>query len=188
MQQLSLIDAAVGERDQTDGKSIDAQPPSEGPVGEYRQLGVVAARQVLAHLAEHVLDDVEVVEQPLGVGRERLLPAGDGADLAMGLEKAAAIVVEAVQQRRSGGKSRGEARALGQVPGVLAQAVQTVSFGAEGLVTRREGESADEAGGSARGRCGGRHAYDPSRQWLAISRGVRRATAVPSVPRSPAVG
>ena len=64
-QQLLPVEAAVAVADQLHGHGVDACVARELAGRELGQLAVVAARQVLAHVADLGSDQVVVVEQPL---------------------------------------------------------------------------------------------------------------------------
>ena len=70
------IEAAVRMGDKGPGHAEDARIAGEGPGRELRQLTVVARRQVGANFADLLFDDVVVVEQPFGGGRD----GGTGGD------------------------------------------------------------------------------------------------------------
>ena len=64
------IEAAVGVRDEGPRDAVHARIAGERSVGERRQLPVEAQRQIVADLAQLLVDDEEVVEQPLGGRRD----------------------------------------------------------------------------------------------------------------------
>ena len=65
------VEAAVRVRDVRPGEAEDARVAREMAVGELGQLAVVVRGQVVADLAELLVDDVEVVDEPLGGRRDR---------------------------------------------------------------------------------------------------------------------
>ena len=68
-------------RDKGPGDAEDARIAGERPAGELRQLAVVARRQIVADLADLLVDDVEVVDQPLrGRGDRPFLGDRPGED------------------------------------------------------------------------------------------------------------
>jgi hypothetical protein len=92
------VKAAVGVADDFEREGVDARVTFEGPGREFREFVVVAARQVFADLAELLLDDVEVVEEPLGGGRDRAVLADGVGQRAVGLDQHAAVLLGARQQ------------------------------------------------------------------------------------------
>ena len=68
------LQPTVGVRDIRPGKLEDPRVADERTGGELRELAIVGRRKVLTDLADLFLDDVEVVEQPLGRRSDR--PAG----------------------------------------------------------------------------------------------------------------
>ncbi len=69
-------------RDESPGEAEDARITLERPVGQFRQLAIEAAGEIIADLANLLLDNVKVVDQPLCRRRDgALLPdvLADGA-------------------------------------------------------------------------------------------------------------
>ena len=67
-------------------------------MASFGQLAVVAARQVLAHVADLGGDQVEVVEQPLRGGRDELPAVHVVGQREVGLAQDARVVGEAREQ------------------------------------------------------------------------------------------
>ncbi len=67
------VEAAVGVGDVRPGKPHDARVALEVAVGQLRELPVVVRGKVVADLAQLLVDDREVVDQPLGRRRDRPL-------------------------------------------------------------------------------------------------------------------
>ena len=65
------------------------------PLGQLGELAVVVRRQVVADLAELLVDDVEVVDEPLGGRRDRALVLDRPGQEAVGLEEDAAVLGDA---------------------------------------------------------------------------------------------
>ncbi len=65
------LDPAVRVRDEGPRQPVDARIAFQVSGGELRQLPVEPRRKVLLDLPDLLLDDVEVVEQPVGGGRDR---------------------------------------------------------------------------------------------------------------------
>ncbi len=80
--QRLLVEPAVGMGDEIVGERVDPRVAAQGAVAELRQLAIEGRRQVLADLAQLLLDEVEVVDQPLRRRCHRALRPqrfGDGA-------------------------------------------------------------------------------------------------------------
>ena len=126
---------AVGVRDEGPGEAEDARIAGERPVGELRQLAVVAGRQVVADLADLLLDEVVVVEQPLGGRRDGAPFADRVGDGAIGGEQHARVVAEA--RPRASGRAigpRGDALGRGQALGVLLEPLDAEELRADRLL------------------------------------------------------
>jgi hypothetical protein len=61
-------------------------------LGELGELAVVGRRQVVADLADLLVDDVEVVDQPFGSGRDRTLFPDRAGQNAVRLEQDATVL------------------------------------------------------------------------------------------------
>ena len=87
---------------------VDARVALIRAVGQLGQLEVELPRQVLADLADLILDDVIVVAQPVFRGDRLRIGARDGRQVLVGVFEARGALVEARQQRpgaaRVGGK------------------------------------------------------------------------------------
>jgi hypothetical protein len=68
----------TGPRDAEDTGIAD-----EGSIGEFRQLPIEARRQIAADLADLFFDQMVIVEQPLGCGRDGGARAHRGCDRAI---------------------------------------------------------------------------------------------------------
>ncbi len=73
---------------------------------QFGQLAVIAARQILAHFEQNILHDIEVVQQPLGVGCERDFALRHQGDTMMGVAEDATVLPEARQQDDAGAMAR----------------------------------------------------------------------------------
>ncbi len=71
--QEAEIEASVGVTKVVEAEAVDAGIAGHHPGGDARQLGEVARGEVLFDLAELLLDDVGVVEQPLLCGESSRL-------------------------------------------------------------------------------------------------------------------
>ena len=92
------VEAAVGERDVGPGHAVDAREAGELGLGQLRQRAVVAGREVLADLTDLLVDDVEVVDEPLGGGRDPAFLADRLAHLAQAREQDPAVLGDAPRE------------------------------------------------------------------------------------------
>ena len=99
------LEVAVGVRDERPGDAEDARISLEGALRQLRQLAVEAGGQVFADLADLIVDDVEVVDEPLGRGRDRPLLADRLRDRPIAGEQRAGVVLQT--RRAAGGRRAG---------------------------------------------------------------------------------
>jgi hypothetical protein len=150
-------------RDQGDGQLVDPGVTGQGTAGQLRELPVVATRQALPHLADVLLHDVVVVEQPLTGGADVSGPIG-GGETVVGLLEDPAGPVQAGKERGppSGPSPRRQALAGGDLLGPLGQAFgaqqlapdgprEAVLAGIRSEQGSEEGEGAAGAQGDGRG-------------------------------------
>ena len=96
------VEAAVGMGDVGPGQAEDPRIAFEGTLGELGQLTVVVLRQVVPDLPELLLDDVEVVDQPLGRRRDRPLVPDRLGERAVGGQEYPPVVGDAASNRSPG--------------------------------------------------------------------------------------
>ncbi len=99
-----LIELAVGVRDKCQGQGVDPGVARERARTQLRQHRVVAARKILTNLPQHLVDDMEIVGQPVGIEALDLL-AVVSQDLAPGSDQDALVLDESLQ---AGGWLRAE--------------------------------------------------------------------------------
>ena len=124
-----LVEPAVGVRHQGQRQREDAGVSLERLDGQLGQLGVVARGQVLLDLAEDVVDDVEVVDEPLGVEPAALAAVEAGEDLLVGLRERHPVLGEPLQERAVPPRRRGQAARRGQPAGVLLEVLDPQQLG-----------------------------------------------------------
>ena len=83
-QQRFGVHAAIGMPDQLQGDGVDAGQPGQRAVPQLRELAVVARRQVVADGADLLVDDVEVIDQPLGGRADQLVSSEIFAEALVG--------------------------------------------------------------------------------------------------------
>ena len=94
-----VVDAAVRVRDQLERDVIDARRSRRGRVREPRQLAAVCGREVLPRGADLLLDQVEVIEEPLGRRRDlAATPYGIG-DEDIRIAQRILVVGKSIEQR-----------------------------------------------------------------------------------------
>ncbi|KWT64114.1 hypothetical protein APY03_7813 [Variovorax sp. WDL1] len=117
------VDVAVGVRHEGPGQAEDTRVAGERACRELWQLPVVVGGQVAADLADLLLDEVIVVEQPFGGGCDapaRLQLGGAGP---VGCEQHPGVVVEPCPQWARSGRPRRDGLRHGQALRVLLQAL-----------------------------------------------------------------
>ena len=92
------VDAPFGVRDQRDRQLVHPRISRESPARQLGQLPVVAAGQALAHLADVLLHDMEVVEQPFARGADVEITVGRGREACVGVVENPAGAVEPGEQ------------------------------------------------------------------------------------------
>ncbi len=93
------VEPAVGVRDEGRRQRVNAGIALERSGVELRKLAVVVLRHVVANLPQLLLDDVEVVDEPLGGGRDRPFFADRVGHRPIGLEQNAAVLAETGEER-----------------------------------------------------------------------------------------
>ena len=98
--QALRVEAAVGVGDVGPGEAQDPRVAREMALGQLGELAVVVRGQVVADLAELLVDDGEVVDEPLGGRRDRPLVLDRAGQDAVRLEQDAAVLGDAGPRRR----------------------------------------------------------------------------------------
>ena len=122
------VEPAVGMRDKSPSDTEDTRVALERPVGEFRQLTVIAARKIVANFANLFLDDMKVIHQPLCRGRDCAFLADCGCDAPVGGQQDPAVVAQARRQAPSGFRIHRDRLRGGQTFGVLFQALDSEQF------------------------------------------------------------
>ena len=89
------LEAAIRVRDEVPGESEHAWVALKRPFGELGQLAVEPGREIFADLAHDVVDDVEVVDEPLRGGSDRALLTNHAGERSIALEQDAAALPQA---------------------------------------------------------------------------------------------
>ena len=93
--QALRFEAAVRVRDVGPGKTQDPRVAREMALGQLGELAVVVRGQVVADLAELLVDDVEVVDEPFGGRRDRPFVLDRAGQDAVRLQQDAAVLGDA---------------------------------------------------------------------------------------------
>ena len=120
-------------RDEGPGQSEHARIALERPVRQLRQLAIEAARKIVADLANLLLDDVKVVDQPLGRRGDGAFLADGLADGAIGGEQHPAVVPQPCRQRTAGSRPRRDALGRREALGMLLEALDAEELAADRL-------------------------------------------------------
>ena len=102
------VETAVGMRDEGPGDAEDPRIAGEGSGSELRELPVVGRGQIIADLADLLLDEVIVVEQPFGGRRDRAALADCVRDRAIGVEQGRFVLLQAGGERPPARRLRGD--------------------------------------------------------------------------------
>src|ERR1700687_4351302 len=86
----------------TPHKTEHARIAIEGPARQLGQQPIESRREVLAHLADLIFDEVVVVDQPFGSGGDRAAFSHGCDDGAIGREQGRLIVPEPYAERGAG--------------------------------------------------------------------------------------
>jgi hypothetical protein len=100
-QHLRVV-SAVGMRDESPGEAEDARISFQRSVRELRKLAVEAGWKIALDLADLLIDDVKIVDQPLGRRRDRTILLGRLRQRAIGIEQNLAIVPQSGGERVPG--------------------------------------------------------------------------------------
>src|SRR3546814_15255783 len=104
------MEVAVGMGDEGPGKTEYPRIAGEWSLGQLRQLTVVACRQVIPNLADLLVDEVVVVEKPLGGWFDVVAIPQRGGARTIGGEQNRCIVPETGRQ----GPERRDERRVGK--------------------------------------------------------------------------
>ncbi len=126
--QALRIESTVGVRDVCPRETEDPRISLEGAVDELWQLAVVVRGQVVADLAELLLDDVEVVDEPLRGRRDRSLVLDRLGQLAVGLQEQAPVLGHPPGDRTSRSRTTGDGLGGGEGFAVLLEALDAEQF------------------------------------------------------------
>ncbi len=102
------IEVAVGVGDERPDHTEHARISRERPVGQFRQLPIIAGRQSGADSANLPFDKVIVVDQPCSRWRDGTALIDRAGDLAVGIEQHSAVVGEPAGQRMALGRARSD--------------------------------------------------------------------------------
>ena len=122
-------------RDQRDRELVHPRISRERSGGQFRKLAVIAAREAFPHLADVLLDDVVVVEQPVARRSHFAAAVRRIEQSAMGAGENAPRTVQPREQRGLPAPPSGEPLRLGEGLRPLGQAL-----GAEEVTANRAGQ------------------------------------------------
>ena len=151
--QALRVEAAVRVRDVGPGETEDPRVAREVALGELGELAVVVRGQVVADLAELLVDDVEVVDEPLGGRRDRAFVLDRPGQDAVRLQQDAAVLGDARPDGASPAGRVGDRLGGGQRLGVLLEALDAEELGEDRLLEL--GRQANPAGDRDRAGLGG---------------------------------
>ena len=127
------VEATVRMRDKGPRHAEHPRIAGERSGGQLRQLPVVAGRQIVANLADLLLDEVVVVEQPLGGRRDCATLADRFRDGAIRLEQNRLVVLQPCGKAAPGRRRRGDGLCRRKALGMLLEALDTEELLADGF-------------------------------------------------------
>jgi hypothetical protein len=92
------VEPAVGVRDERERDGVDARVVCEFTRGKLGQFVVITLGQVFADFAELLFDDVKVIDQPFGGGRDRAPAAHRLGERAVGGDEQAPVLLQPRQK------------------------------------------------------------------------------------------
>ena len=135
-----LVETAVRMGDEGPGQAEDAGIAGQRPVRQLGQLAIEARGKIAPDLADLVLDDVEIVDQPFGRRRDRIVVAGRRDDGAIGGQQNPAVVAQPRRQRPAGNGPRRDALGGGKAFGMLLETLDAEELGADGIFRPGNGD------------------------------------------------
>ncbi len=129
------VEGAVRVRHDRPGHTENTRIAFQRTVGEFRQLAIVARREVLFDLPDLLIGDMEIVQEPLGRRHNRLMLMGGLYNPAIGFDEDGRIGVEPPRHWTSLERRRCEL-CLREAFGMLLEALDTEKFGADRLLRR----------------------------------------------------
>ena len=123
------VKPAVGMGDKRPGQPKDARITLEVTLCELRQFSVIAGRQVIMDLAQLFVDDVVIVDQPLGRRCDGALLTDCLGSCTIRFEQHSAVVEHARQQRTTLARSRRDALSHSEAFAVLLETLAAEEFG-----------------------------------------------------------
>jgi hypothetical protein len=119
--------------DKGPGHAEDPRIAGEGSGGQLRQLPIVARGQIVANFADLLLDEVVVVEQPLGGRCDGTTLADRVCDGAIGFEQNRLVVLHSSGERSPGHRPQGDGLGRREALGMLLETLETEELRADGL-------------------------------------------------------
>ena len=131
------VEPAVGVGHEGPGQAVHARVAGQRPLGQLGQLAVEPGREVVADLAQLLVDDVKVVDQPFRRRRDRALLADGGGDDAVRLAEHATVVLDARQQAPPPARPVRDGLGRRQALGVLLESLDAEELGTDRALARR---------------------------------------------------
>ena len=103
----------------------------QGPFCQFWQLAVETGRQIGSGLPDLLFDQVIVVDQPFGGGRDGLAFSNSRADFPIGHQEGCGIVVEPVDDGVNPHRVIADELGFGQAAGVLLRTFRAKDFRAD---------------------------------------------------------
>ena len=136
-QQVLLVDAGVGVRDDIEQCLVDAREAVPFAADQPRKLEAVVGREVLVDQQDLLLDQVEVVEQPLTCGRGASSQPGGGRQFAVVRRQRTRSLPRGSDERRGAYVTAHRPRLCGRDDaGIVSKPFRREEFGAQRLCRR----------------------------------------------------
>ncbi len=130
MDQQVVVEGAVGVGDEGPGDAVDARQADQRLVLEDGKVAEKAARQAVLDLARLRLDQVEVVEQPLGRGADLVAARRVAGDVVLRLAQDADVLAQARKERARALARERRGMRLGEAAPMLGEALGAEDLGA----------------------------------------------------------
>ena len=120
--------------DERPGHAQDARVALQMAIGQFGEFAVKPGRQIVDDFADLLFDDREIIDQPLGRGRDRAFVADGTRDGAVALRQEAVVFADAGKKFFRFGTPGGGALGDGQAYGMLLEPFEAEQFGADRFV------------------------------------------------------
>ena len=125
---------AVGMGDEVQEQGVDPRPVAQAPFPQHRQGPQERGRAVASDSLDLLVDDVKVVEDPLGGGCHDAAAVRCFGDRLIAIQQHPSVLLRARDHRHAAQPARLDRVMLRERPGVLRQALDAEQFGTNGSI------------------------------------------------------